>query len=354
VTRARLGFIGAGWWATGNHMPILAARDDVEMVSVCRLGATELAQVKERFGFAHATEDYRELLAQPLDGVVVTSPHTLHYQHARAALERGLHVMVEKPMTTRGHEARDLASIADARGLHLLVPYGWNYKPFVAAAREQVEAGAVGRVEFVTLQMASPIRNLLTGADARMDGGMFDPDPATWADPDVAGGGYAHAQLSHATGLLFYVLPELRAESAFAFMAGPGSRVDLYDAISVRFVGGAVGTIAGAGAVPRNLKFHLDLRVFGSEGMLLVDIERERLEVRRQDGRDFALPIDPGDGAYSCDGPPNRFVDLILGRALPNSSSGEVGARSVGLLDAAYRSAASGQVESVDVGSHSR
>jgi predicted dehydrogenase len=245
--------------------------------------------------------------------------------------------------------ARERAALAADTRLHLLVPYGWNYQPFVESARAQSDRGAIGRVEFVTLQMASPIRPLLTGADARMDGGMFDPDAATWADPEVAGGGYAHAQLSHATGLLFYILPDLRAESTFAFMAGPGARVDLYDAISVRFAGGAVGTVAGAGAIPRNLKFHLDLRAFGSEGMLLVDIERERLELRREDGRDFALPIDPGDGAYSCDGPPNRFVDLILGRDRPNNSSGVVGARSVELLDAAYRSAASGRPEPVDV-----
>ena len=81
--------------------------------------------------------------------------------------------------------------------------------------------------------------------------------------------------------------------------------------------------------------------------MLLVDVERERLAVRRQDGRDVGLPIDPGEGAYSCDGPPNRFVDLILGLDRPNNSSGEIGARSVELLDAAYRSAASGLPESV-------
>ncbi len=41
--KARVGFIGAGWWATSNHMPILAARDDVELVAVCRLGKLELA-----------------------------------------------------------------------------------------------------------------------------------------------------------------------------------------------------------------------------------------------------------------------------------------------------------------------
>ena len=68
--QVRLGFIGAGWWATSNHMPILAARDDVELAGVCRLGAGELKQVQERFGFAYATEDYRDLLANcELDGV---------------------------------------------------------------------------------------------------------------------------------------------------------------------------------------------------------------------------------------------------------------------------------------------
>jgi len=74
--KIRLGFIGAGWWATANHMPILAARDDVEMTTVCRLGQDELERVRERFGFRYATEDYRELLARPLDAVVVTTPPT--------------------------------------------------------------------------------------------------------------------------------------------------------------------------------------------------------------------------------------------------------------------------------------
>ena len=56
-TQARIGFIGAGWWATAIQLPFFAARDDVKLVGVCRLGAAELAQVRERFGFEHATED---------------------------------------------------------------------------------------------------------------------------------------------------------------------------------------------------------------------------------------------------------------------------------------------------------
>src|SRR5260370_42097406 len=99
--KARLGFLGAGWWATANHLPLLAARDDVELAGVCRLGQAELRQVQERFGIPLATEDAEELVDLPgLDGVVVSSPHTLHHPHAKLALERGLHVLCEKPMCT--------------------------------------------------------------------------------------------------------------------------------------------------------------------------------------------------------------------------------------------------------------
>ena len=145
--KARLGFIGAGWWATSNHMPVFAARDDVELAGVCRLGQAELQQVKDHFGFAYATEDYRDLLANcELDGVVVASPHPLHYEHAKAALEAGLPVMCEKPMTTRAGHARELVELADAKGVPLLVPYGWHHKPFIQRAKELMNDGAVGEV----------------------------------------------------------------------------------------------------------------------------------------------------------------------------------------------------------------
>jgi len=202
----------------------------------------------------------------------------------------------------------------------------------------------------VLCHMASPIRGLLDGTNVRDvvgDEGLFEPDSRTWADPEVAGGGYGHSQLTHATGLLFFLTP-LRAVTVYAQLSAPDSKVELYDAISVRFQNGAVGSVSGAGTVPRTSGFQLDLRIFGREGMLLLDVERERLEARRHDGEIVRLPLQPGDGAYSCDGPPNRFVDLIKGTTDRNNSPGEVAARSVELLDAAYRSAVSGRAERID------
>jgi predicted dehydrogenase len=356
MSRAKLGFIGAGWWATANHMPLLARRDDVELTAVCRLGGAELERVKKEFGFRFATETARELVAcEGLDGVVVSSPHTLHYEHARMALERGLHVLCEKPMCTRGGHARELVRLAKERGVHLLVAYGWHYKPFIQQAKDWLEAGAVGQVEHVLCHMASPTRSLLSGGyfDVRGNSGqagevLFEPDSKTWSDPDIAGGGYGHAQLSHATGLLCW-LTGLMPVSVHALMTAPGARVDLYDAITVRFENGAIGTVSGAGTVPPagSSQFQLDLRIYGSEGMLLLDCERTRLELRRHDGRNESLPLPADAGAYECTGPPNNFVDLILGKTNVNSSPGESAMRSVLLLHAAYRSAASGRIEEV-------
>jgi predicted dehydrogenase len=352
--KARLGFIGAGWWATSNHMPLLSRRSDVEMTAVCRLGPKELAQVKERFGFSYASEDYRALLEEvELDAVVVASPHTLHYEHASAALKKGLHVLCEKPMTTSAEHARELVQLAEENEVHLLVPYGWHYKPFIQKAKELVDSGAIGQIEFALCHMASPIRALLQGEQMPIEevsgqegDNLFAPDPATWADPEVAGGGYGHAQISHSSGLLFW-LTGLRAEKVFACMSAPGAQVDLYDALTVRFSSGAIGTVSGAGTVPTDQTFQVDLRIFGSEGMLLLDCERARLHLKRHDGQHYIDAVAENAGGYECSGPPNNFVDLVLGKTETNFAPGEAAMRGVEMLDAAYRSARSGCEETV-------
>ena len=106
----KIGVIGIGWMAVDNHIPLLQALPDFEVTAVCGLGQEKLKKVQEKFGISSGTEDYRELLLnEGLDGVVVSSPHYFHYEHTAAALERGIHVLCEKPMTLRASEASRLA-----------------------------------------------------------------------------------------------------------------------------------------------------------------------------------------------------------------------------------------------------
>ena len=346
--KARLGFIGAGWWATTNHMPLLAARKDVELVAVCGLDADVLARVKQRFGFAHATTDVEDLLSHSLDAVIVASPHRLHAVHASAALKAGCHVLVEKPMCTRAGDARRLVALARDSGRHLLVSYGWHHRPLTTQAKRLMEGGAVGTVEHVVCHMGSPSKDFFMGTAYRFDEPpLVAPELENYADPELSQGGYGQAQLSHALGLLTW-LTDLEPQAVYAAMADGGARVDLHNALTVNFRGGALGCIAGTAAVPVGARFQLDLRIFGSEGVLLYDIDRARLAVFRDDGENQELAVGADDGAYRCDGPPHELVELTLGLTDRNSSPGDIGRRAVEIVHAAYESHASGRRVGID------
>lgn len=340
MKKIKLGFIGAGWWATTHHMPILAKRQDVEMQAVCRLGSELLKVIQDKFNFPFATEDYKKLLQQDLDGVIVSSPHDLHYEHAKAALERGLHVLCEKPMTLQPQQAWDLVHLAKKKQLHLLVPYGWHYKPFIQKAKEWMDSGCVGNIEYVLCHMASPAKGFFAGGGgppSQWKPTISKPEASTWQVKEH-GGGYSHGQITHSSALMFW-LTGLRAFEVTAQMSSPNSKVDMYNATTVTFDQKAIGTISGAATLPDDDPFQIDLRIFGQEGVLLLDIERERLELRRHDGKHQRLEVPRGDGVYQCDIPPIRFIELIQNRGI-NHSPGEVAARSVELIDAMYRSTA--------------
>jgi hypothetical protein len=124
--------------------------------------------------------------------------------------------------------------------------------------------------------------------------------------------------------------------------------VELHDAIALRFDGGGIGTVSGGSAHlgAGGNKHALEVRVIGSEGQLLVDVERELAWLYRPDGVDVRVPVRDGSGAYDGSGPANALVDVALGRLERNRAPGELGARTVEALDLAYRSARSQRLES--------
>ncbi len=348
MSKTRIAVLGAGWWAGENHIPVLKSRPDVEIAGICRLGCEELRKAQEHFYIPFGTEDYQELLAlENLEGVVVSTPHSLHYQHAAAALEKGLHVLCEKPMALQASEARKLAALAESRNLHFVIPYGWSYTDFAAKARSLVQQGEIGEIEHVLCHMASALRDLFDGTGAWFaEEAFFRPQKKTWSDPE-GGGGFAHGQLTHALGLLYWIT-NLEPAEIFCFSRSSQSGADLFDAISCRFKNGATGMLGGSGTMPPGSPYQVDLRIFGSQGMLLLDIERPRLEVRRNDGRNSLIPLKTQPGEYSCVAPVERFVDLIQGKNTENCSNATLGAAVVATLDAACRSAKSGTIEEAE------
>ena len=273
--------------------------------------------MQETFDIPLGFEDYREMLDEvPMDGVVVASPHVAASSSTpRGARRAAAMSLVEKPLTTNAADARDTRR-AGRRGRPRDHRALWLELQAVGprGARELVAAGEIGEVEHVVLQMASALEDLFAGQPMKeTEGAMFRPPASTWADPKRAGG-YGWGQLVHALGLLFRIADlEPARSSPRPASRRPGSTITMPRWCASPTARPA--SLSGASTVPKHRGFQIDLRIFGSEGMLLLDIERERLEVRRRDGRDEVVPMAPGEGAYSCDEPLTLLVDLCLGRA---------------------------------------
>ncbi len=345
MNRIRVGVVGAGSWAVAAHLPTLAARPDVELVGVCRPGPL-LDRVAARFDIPVASEDYRDILALDLDACVVASPSGLHHEHARAALEAGAHVLCEKPMTIRAADAWDLVRTASRVDRELLVSFGWNYSTMVRRAVELI-AGRIGPVEQLSVHMESSTRKLLsnTGAYPQSDPEAV-PEAATWTDPTRSGGGYGQAQLSHALALALALAPDERVQSAYAVAASPLSApVELHAAYALTFAGGAVGTVAGGSSHTgaRDDKHQLDVHGIGRDGQFIVDLHRELVWVRDRHGETtLNLPVEAG--RYRIDGPAQALADVAGGDRTANRAPGTLGARTVEVLELAYRSLATGHV----------
>jgi predicted dehydrogenase len=344
---ARIGIVGIGWWAVFMHIPTLQACREAEVVALCDLDAERLRVAGERFGVKGLYHDLDRMLAQErLDGLVVATPHVAHAGPAVAGLEAGCHVLVEKPMATSTQDARAIAQAAERARREVMVPTGLNFTQATARAADWVRAGRIGTLRHVVCQMGSPLDDLMAGRSmAETADHLFRPPASTWADPARAGG-YGWGQLSHALAWVAHVTGE-GWQSISCLDGKSPSGVDYYDAAMGRMTNGATMSLSGASTVPKHVGMHTDVRLFGTEGMLTFSNLPARLELRRHDGADEAMPMTDLDGLYDGSLPVKAFARLCAGEEVENASDARNGLRVTGALDALYRSAASGRIETV-------
>jgi predicted dehydrogenase len=348
--RLRLGVIGAGAWATAAHIPGFLRRPEVEPWIVNRRDPVILDVIRDRFGFAHATTDWREVIAARPDIVALTGPLAMRAEQARAAIEAGSHVLAEKPFTLDPADAWAIDELARERDVHVVLCYAWNEMGIAEQARRLIHGpDGIGTVEHVSVEMSTIVRDLLTEGTAYIgDAEVPLPRGETWSDPRVSGGGYGQGQLTHALGLVMALLPEARASQVAALTAAPGARVDLHDALVVRFEDGAIGSIGGA-SLPLGTfgnQHQLTTRVTGARGQVVLDLAAPRV-ARSMRGDDVVAELTDEDVRWSFDRVTDRIVDLALGDTTENPSPASLGARVVEVLDGMYRSAASGRFEVV-------
>ncbi len=147
-----VGVIGSGRWGQ-NHVRQFATLAGSRLVEVCDLSADRLADVRAKYPGTETTDDLNVFLSRDdIEAVVIASPAPLHYAQAKAALEAGKHVLVEKPITLDPAEAEELIRIADESELILMVGHLLLYHQAVQTIKKLIEADDIGDIYYMYSQ----------------------------------------------------------------------------------------------------------------------------------------------------------------------------------------------------------
>ncbi len=136
------------------HAQAIRASPLASLVAVCDPDVERRAAAAERFRAA-AYDSARQLLAeQQLDAVTIATPDHLHVEPALAAIAGGCHVFCEKPLAAEVHQAERLVRAAAERGVHLAVDYNRRFAFGYRTARQHLEQGSIGTLDYVVLRVS--------------------------------------------------------------------------------------------------------------------------------------------------------------------------------------------------------
>lgn len=151
-----VGMVGAGAICEFHVAAVkkLVAPQQLELVGICDLDAKRAQTNAEKWGTV-AFRDLEQLVRAGANVIHVLTPPSEHGKIARAALELGCHVLIEKPITEHAAEARALGVLAKAKGLTLTVDHSLLYDPQIKRALDQVHAGKLGEIVSVDILRGS-------------------------------------------------------------------------------------------------------------------------------------------------------------------------------------------------------
>ena len=183
----RVGVVGLGKMGL-SHLAMIRPHPDVDVVAVCDSAAYMLDSLKKYTGLAGYTDYAKMLNAVDLDAVIISTPTRMHADMVRAALDRGLHVFCEKPLSLSPVDSRTLAAIGTDRGLVTQVGYHNRFVASFAEVHSLLGGTAIGQVTHGLAQAYGPV--------------VLRNKGATWRSQRREGGGCLYDYAAHPLDLL--------------------------------------------------------------------------------------------------------------------------------------------------------
>lgn len=292
VTQIRVAIIGAGW-AAQTHATALRDQPDVSIVGVASRSAEHAGGLARRVG-AHAWTDYRRMLdAGGIDAVVCCLPPAERGDPELAVVDRGLHLLAEKPLGLDRNVPERIGRRIVAAGVIAAVGYQWRYLDLVDRAREL---------------LASHPPQLVLGTWLGST-----PGAGWWVRQDESGGQVLE-QATHILDLMRYLVGECEAIAAVSADATGAERgdVDITDVsdILLRFEQGAIGSLATTRLL--GTSHRVGLECFSTGQALALEIVPHRLIVGR--ATESTRIISAQDQAACYRAQDRAFIDAVQGK----------------------------------------
>lgn len=329
MENVRFAIAGYGYIAHYHARAIRAAGG--ELVAVVGRNEVKAREFAEIHGAARVEQHLGPLLEDgAIDALVNALPNKFHAPMCNAAVEGGVHVLVEKPMGLDGTQARRMAKVAARNDRRMLVGHMWRYDPQAIWLRDVVASGEIGEV-----------------VKTKAYGIHVNWGPAGWfVDPDLAGGGALIDMGVHAIDTTRFVLGDPAPTRVYARLSTRYGDYDVDDLgiIVIDWDDGATSIIESGWWNPHMDGPEASTQVFGTKGYARLFPN----ELVRGGGGSLqrSEPTFP-PRAEHCDqsiydAQMIAFVESIRTGEEPNASA-DVGTVVMDICDAAYRSAASGE-----------
>ncbi len=324
LDRIRVGMIGCGGNARG-HMGRLLNIDGVQIVGLCDTAQASLAATAE----AHPSlaklpqfSDYKQMLAEvQMDAVEISTPHTSHYEQIMASLDKGLHVLCEKPMVCEVQHAKEVIAKVNQTGLTMGVSYQRHYMAPYRYCREKISGGQYGKCHFISCLQS---QNWYRGQVGR----------GTWRSKmALSGGGQLNDSGSHLLDIILW-MTDLQPAEVFAFIDNLGAEIDILTAMAVKFDGGAQANLAVVGHA---VNFFEEITMWCEDATLAI----RGNDVWLWEGGEQKQVI-TGEDLGRTWTPDENFIAAIRGEEEIQAPP-ECGLRVIQLTEAAWRSGDSGQ-----------
>ena len=307
-----------------------------QLVAVCDVVEDKAQQLATAYG-AKSYTSYADMLAQEpsIDVIAVCSPNGLHAQHAIEGLKAGFHVLCEKPMGLSVKECGEMMQTAERSNKRLFAIKQNRYNPPVAAVKEIIEAGKLGKVLSVQL---SCFWNRNTDYYANSWKGTKDLD-----------GGTLFTQFSHFIDLLYWLIGDVEEVAAYMGNFAHEGIIEFEDTgvVILKFTNGAIGTVNyTVNSFDKNMEG--SLTIFGEKGTVKIGGQYLN-ELEYQQIQDYRIENLPegnkannyGNYTGSMSNHDKVYDNLIevLTHNAPITTSSYEGMKTVEIIEKIYRAA---------------